>query len=117
MTRRVVVLLILFAPACHAAEPRDEGVLRDGRTRTGTLTLADKRLVLRTADGALPLSDVDHVRLAPASVPVLRVPVVHRVVLDGEQQLTGELLGIDARHLRLRTAWSDSLALPRAAVV
>jgi hypothetical protein len=117
MTRRAAVLFILVAPACHAAEPRDEAFLRDGRTRTGTLALADKRLVVRTADGALPLTDVDHVRLAAASVPVFRLPVVHRVVLQGDQQLTGEFLGLDTKQLRLRTAWSESLALPRSAVV
>jgi hypothetical protein len=104
----------LLAAGLPAAE-----VLRheDGRRESGALSLAGGRLHFTPAGGvAAPLSG-GLVDFAPATPAPLRVGAAHRVLLRGGQRLTGQLLGLDAETLRLRTAWAEQADVPRAAVV
>ncbi len=52
-----------------------------------------------------------------AALPPFRCGTVHRVQLAGNQHLTGELVGLDEKELRLRTAWSEQLSIPRHALL
>jgi hypothetical protein len=50
-------------------------------------------------------------------LPPARAAAPYRILLRGGQHLTGELVGLDSDKVQLRTAWSDALSIPRAAVV
>src|SRR5260370_6505128 len=51
-----------------------------------------------------------------AEPPPFRVSVGHVVLLRTGERLTGQLLSLDGDTLRLRTAWSDKVDLPRSAI-
>ncbi len=111
----------LLAWACLAVPlpAADEALGRDGRRLAGSLGLApDGRLQL-TPPGSdpLPASAIDRVRLPSPPPPPFRIAGGWRFLLLGGQQLTGDLLDLDAKTLRLRTAWASSLEVPRAAVL
>lgn len=98
----------------------EEGVLRNGERVPGELSSdGEGRLLFRRLGQAapVPLNDMDQIRFPSQRLPPLRVGAGFRVVLRGDQHLTGELLGIDSDKVRLRTAWGDNLSIPRAAVV
>jgi hypothetical protein len=110
----------LMLGACLTSSASAEEALgRDGRRFTGSLILApDGRLQLTPAAGdPLPASAIDRVRLPSPSPSLFRIAGGWRFLLLGGQQLTGDLLGLDARVLRLRTAWVRRLELPRSAVL
>jgi len=118
---RSVLTLLVATSALAAVEPvrNDQVTLTDGSRLPATLTLTENgRLRFAATDrSAIAADRVQHIRFAPAVPVPFRAGVVHLVRLPGEQRLTGELLGLDARELRLRTAWRDRLAVPRSALV
>lgn len=96
----------------------DEAVLADGGHRPGTLSFAAGRLLFQPAGSTapLPLADLHAVRCTGGPTPPLLVGRAHRVLLPRGQAVTGQLLGLDEVRLRLRTAWAESVAVPRPAV-
>jgi hypothetical protein len=104
--------LCLAAPAVA-----DEACLRDGRRVAGTLGLSEGRLHFTPRAGdAPPAEAVLRILFAGAEAPPLRIGDGRQVLLSGDQRLTGQLLGIDAETVRLRTAWADRLEIPRPGV-
>ncbi len=98
----------------------DEGVLPGGQRLEGELrTDGQGRLLFqpRGQKPSLPLSQLDHVRFPSVRLPPARAAAPYRVLLRGGQHLTGELVGLNSDKVQLRTAWSDTLSIPRAAVV
>ena len=118
IARRFLALLFLAVTgAAGAAGPAEEAVGRDGQKWSGELERGtDGRLRFRTGGRNLPVNDLALIRFPASANPPLRAPVLHRIQLREGQSLTGELLRADAEKLHLRTAWADSLAVPRAAV-
>jgi hypothetical protein len=97
----------------------DEAVRANGLRVQGTLALNKSGRLHFTPtkkDAPLPLAEIQHIRFANADVPPLRFGTPHRVVFHRNQQLTGELLGLDDESLRLRTFWSDQARLSRRAI-
>lgn len=112
-----LLVAAVLGSAVPSARP-DEATLRDGRRLSGILTLREKQWHFLPAGKAepLPVSSLQAVRLEARPCPPFRAGCVHRVTLRNGERLTGILLGLDDKHLALRTAWSDKLSLPRAAV-
>jgi hypothetical protein len=103
-----------------ADRPAEEATLLNGRRLSGTLALDNAgRLRFTPSKGDAPLAfdRIQHVRFPPAAAFPLRAGMAHRLHLPDGQQLTGELLGFEEQTVRLRTAWSASLSVPRPAVV
>lgn len=115
LTLAVASAALAAAPAARA----DEATLTDGRRVEGILTLDETaHLRFTAADrSAVALDRIQYVRVAPAAAGPFRAGVVHQVRLPREQRLTGELLALDDKELRLRTPWRDRLAVPRGALV
>src|SRR5262245_28453259 len=94
----------------------DEAVLRDGRICKGTLGLDSQRRLSFTADGkALRMREIETVRL-PTPRASHNSAVIHQVHFRSGERLSGELLSLDARALRLRTGWGSETLIPRYAV-
>src|SRR5438128_1157923 len=102
-----IVALFFWLGAVHA----DEAVWPDGQRVEGDLSTDGQGRVLFQ-----PLGQLDHVRFPSARLPLARAAAPYRVLLRGGQYLTGELVGLDSDKVHLRTAWSDLLSIPRAAV-
>jgi hypothetical protein len=95
----------------------DEAVLPDGRRLPGRLYLRDGRPVFVPADGpALSLAQVERVLFPKAPAASLAAATAVHVALSNTERTTGELLSLDGKELRLRTAWSPRLAVPRSQV-
>jgi hypothetical protein len=121
---RFQAALVLWASLAGSPAFADEALARDGRRFAGSLVLAPDGRLQFTLPAGDPLPALTLVRIrtpvadAPASPPPpLRIAGGWRFLLLGGQQLTGELLGLDAQTLRLRTAWARRLELPRSAVL
>ena len=116
---RIRAALCVWASLSAPLPAADEALARDGRPLSGSLSLApDGRLQFTPTTGdPRPASTLDRVRLSSALPPPFRIAGGWRFLLVGGQQLTGDLLGLDAETLRLRTAWAPRLELPRAAVI
>jgi hypothetical protein len=107
--------LVLVAPVTSA----DEAVRINGRRVQGSLWLNKKGLLQFTptkGDAPLPLAEIEHIRFAQVDVPPARLGSPHRFLFHREQQVSGELLGLDEEAVRLRTFWSEEVKLPRRAV-
>jgi hypothetical protein len=117
---RGVMLFAIGLALCSPPRARaEEAILRDGRRQQGTLALTDDRLRF-TPTGEqerLSFDEVHAIRFPIGPAPPLLAGMAHRVALPGGQQVTGELLGLDDERLRLRTAWAEEVAIPRAAVL
>lgn len=96
-----------------------DAVLSDGQQLSGSIRFTSAgRLEFVAGPRILPIERVRRVRFPAVSVVPLRAGPVHRVVLRDGQRLTGELLGVDAKTVRLRTAWAaHPLQAPRGAVL
>jgi hypothetical protein len=98
----------------------DEAVLPNGLHIAGKVIEGGPgalRFSPATGAASFPVDQAEHVRFAARSLPPFRIAAAYRVTLQGEQHLTGELLGLDEKALRFRTAWAEPLTIPRAAVV
>lgn len=116
MTRLVLTVLVFCLSASAAAA--DQAVLPGGRLVEGKLR-CDRggRLTFVSTDRrALAAAEVRGYRLATA-VPYFRGTPAHLVRLAGDEQLSGVFASMDADRLRLRTAWSERLTIPRRGVV
>src|SRR5262245_8911213 len=117
---RVLLLVIVYLSLFPSVRARaDEVTLTGGKQLQGSLELDGKgRLRFVSPGQPTPpsLAGLD-VRLTPAAPRSLRAATIHRITLPGSQQLTGELLGLNDKELKLRTGWSDPLSIPRQAVV
>jgi hypothetical protein len=112
LTLGTAALLVVWMPLPARAE---EATLPDGRRLTGKLVLTTAgRLQLTTPESRspLPLAETHRLRFAESSLPPLLTAPVHRVLLREGQAITGELLGLDERKVRLRTPWTRELSLP-----
>jgi hypothetical protein len=110
-----ILAVVLAVSAAWA----DEAILHNGSKQEGSLERDAKGRLGFQVPGRtppLPLRDIQTLRLAPGELTPWRAPAVHRVVLHGEQRLSGELLELDEKELRLRTPWSPRLAVPRTSV-
>src|SRR5262245_11187756 len=119
LARRGPALAILFGLLLAGGGRGDEATLPGGRRLAGTLRLDAKgRADFLAADkaGVFRLDQLLDVRCGAAAPPPLRAAAVFQVGLADGQRLTGALLGLDAKELRLRTAWADRLAVARPAV-
>jgi hypothetical protein len=116
-TRAATVALVLGVASGPAAG--DEAFSRDGRRLGGTLLLRQGQLVFRPAGGSdlLAAGALQRVRLDALPPQPFPVGGGCRVHLQGGQQLTGVLLSLDGKRLRLRTAWAARLEVPRSALV
>ncbi len=113
MRRMFVFAVALFAGTLHA----DEATLSDGRRLKGTLGFAEDRLHFTPSDGpAVPFSAIDNIRFSPVTVAPFLGGAVHQIRLRDGQRVTGELLGLDADKLTIRTAWGGRRTVPRSAV-
>jgi hypothetical protein len=116
--QRLWVVLTL-APLLCASAAADEAILLDGRRLAGTLQLdSGNRLLFKpaTPGPTLPLDQLHQVRLLDGAAPPCLGGTVHHVDLADGQRLTGELLDLDAKELRLRTPWAATVALSRQVV-
>lgn len=113
----VLVAFFLLAPVASAA-PAEEATLTDGRRVAGALTWAEGGLRFTPSDrkDPLPLDRIQHIRFPATSVVPLHAATVHQVHLRDGQRLSGELLELNEKGLRLRTAWSAPLSIPRPAL-
>src|SRR5262249_17961614 len=117
--RRVLCLAVGVLLLSGVGVRAEEATLRDGRRVQGTLGMDGQGRLRFTAGDPTPVSpgDIHYIRWPdPPSAP-LRVATLHRVLLADGQALTGQLLGLDEKQLRLRTAWADQLTVPREALV
>jgi hypothetical protein len=95
----------------------EEAWRADGRRMPGALTLEQGRLRFTpTAGEKVALNDIARIRFPKKPLMPFRVGGGRRVWLRDGQRITCQLLGIDKDKLTMRTAWSDRLELPRAAV-
>jgi hypothetical protein len=97
--------------------PADEAIRLDGRRLPGKLTWSDHQRLRFVANGQeVSLAEIHRIRFPAGDLP-FRAETVRRVLLPGNQWLTGEWLGLDDRTLQLRTAWAARLSIPRPAIV
>src|SRR5215472_5596079 len=97
----------------------DEGVLPNGRRIPGELGNDDRgRLLFRRLgqESPLMLNQLDQIGFPSCRLPPLRAAAPYRILLRGDQHVTGELLGLDSDQVQLRTAWKERILIPRAAV-
>jgi hypothetical protein len=109
-------LLSLFALGITRA---DEAVLPNGERVQGELSSDDQgRLLFRRHGQESPvlLDKIDHIRFPSSRLSPLRAPAPSRILLRGDEHVTGELLGLDSDRVQLRTAWKERISIPRAAV-
>jgi hypothetical protein len=121
-SNRIAQILAVFAipvlAVWHCAA--DEAVRLDGRRVTGTLqTDADGRLRFRAkdADADISLAELQDVRFSDSNPHFSLFGAPLRIHLGRDQGVTGELLDLDDKSVRVRTFWSDRVQLPRRAVV
>src|SRR5947208_2922479 len=112
MLRSGTLALLLATPALG-----DEAFGPGGRTLTGTLVLSGGQLALLRADGrALARgADLGEVRLAGVRRTFAATPA-HVARLPGDESLTGVFVGAQGAAVVLRTAWSERLVIPHAAL-
>jgi hypothetical protein len=116
---RTTIPWIVAALLSLGATRADEGVWPNGQRVDGELNTDGQTRLHFQPLGQKPsllLDQLDHVCFPPHRLPPLRAGAAYRVLLRGEQQLTGELLGLDADKVQLRTTWKERLSIPRAAV-
>jgi hypothetical protein len=95
-----------------------DGLSLDGTRLSGEVKLGpDGRLRLVSEQHAVRLEDLARVRFPGSSAGPVRAAMLHRVALADDQHLTGELLSLDAKILRLRSGWGKELTIPRDAIV
>lgn len=112
------ILPLLFGAVLAAATPADEIATTDGKSQQGKLELDPKgHLCFRVAGSSSPLAlgESQQIRLTPTA-PAWRSASVHRVALPQGQRLTGEVLELNNKHLRVRMPWSEQLVIPRSAI-
>jgi hypothetical protein len=115
----VFLATLLLGQLVLAPAGAEEAILRDGRRVPGTLQLAKTGgLNFRAAGGGqvLRLDQIHDVRFPAAAAPSCLGSMIHHVEQADGQRLTAELLGLDAKELRLRTPWAKAVALPRPLV-
>jgi hypothetical protein len=110
----ISILALLFGSRCIA----DEALWKDGRRTAGALRAEpDGRLRFAKESGAdLPLADIQDVRFPMARAHPTLIGAPLRVQLSNSQFVTGELLELSQKSIKLRTSWSAALQLPRSAV-
>jgi hypothetical protein len=115
MARSPLALLLVLG--CAAGGAGDEGVRTDGRRVGGQLTFSPTgRFTFTAADKDLSISELDRVRFAVKAKPLPGVPLWHQVRLVHGDVFLAEVRKLDATHLHVRTAWAESLAIPRVAI-
>ena len=109
----MLALLALTCPLIGAEEAwRD-----DGRRLRGRLTLDGEQLRFQPSEGAvIPSTDLRRIRFPQGTPTPFRAGSGRVVRLWDGEQISGQILDIDKDTLRLRTAWTARLELPRAAV-
>ncbi|HJZ89848.1 MAG TPA: hypothetical protein VKE40_03175 [Gemmataceae bacterium] len=114
-TRPCVVLAVLVGAALNATG--DEAVRGDGSRVAGRLTLTDTgRFTFTAADRSESVARLDQFQFAPKAPPDPPAALWHQVHLGRGEVVRGEIRRLDDHHLHLRTAWADTLAVPRAAI-
>jgi hypothetical protein len=116
---RAVLATMLICSFLPNAVRADQAVLNNGKRLEGTLELTrDNRLVFLPAGlhPSLSLESLHDVRWPRASVPPwLRGSLHHFELVDG-QRLTGQLVALDNKDLRVRVPWAESMSIPRSHV-
>jgi hypothetical protein len=108
-SRLSAAALLAVALAAHG----DEAVRRDGTRLTGRLRLSEGG---RIAFGDEPVGNLERVRFSPKPPAPPPVPLWHQVHLGRGQVVLAEVRSLDDKALRVRPAWAEALAVPRAAV-
>src|SRR5689334_13256574 len=98
-----VLTALLVSSAAVAPLPAgrgDEVVLRDGRRRPGVLSFAGGRLRFEPGDGGVPVApdEVHAYRFSPRPGSPFSAPMLMRLHLADDQQVTGALLGLDGER-------------------
>jgi hypothetical protein len=112
----VSLTLALFVGMARA----DEAVRTDGQHVEGRLSLDSPgrpRFTPLGKETALAFDSIQDIRFSSTEVPPFLVGTPHRLELANEQQITGELLRMDAEVIHLRTFWSEDIKIARRAVV
>src|SRR5262249_32822922 len=96
--------------------PAEEALLRNGRRALGELSCSKNgRWSFTPTGNAEPMTwdDIEQVRISPSAPPSPRMPQVHRILLNGDEAVTGEILGFNSENLRLKTGWTGAdLVIP-----
>lgn len=109
--------LLSLACLLAALSGAEEAWRRDGRRLDGNLKLDSGQLRFQPTRGeALAPADLTRIRFAEGKPSPFRVGDARRVRLWDGEQITGQILELNKETLRLRTAWSKRLELPRVAV-
>lgn len=106
--------------ACSLLAQADEAILTNGKRAQGTLELDDKGRLRFTPTGqsaALSFSEVQQVRFSSEPAFQRRPGTVHQVHLASGQRLTGELIELNEKELKLRPLGRGPFPIPRSAVV
>jgi hypothetical protein len=115
-TSVILIVASLIWPSIGHAE---EAILADGRRLEGTLsTDAQGRIVFQPLDqqSLLRLDQLEQARFPENRLRPLRIGAACRLVLPGQQHLTGEFRALDANRIQFRTIGSELLSIPRASV-
>jgi hypothetical protein len=109
----LLALLFLLAPLWSA----EEAWRGDGRRVRGNLTLDGEQLRFHPTEGAaIASADLKRIRFEGKSPAPFRIGAGRRVRLWDGEQITGQIIDLDKAKLCLRTAWSERVEIPRAAV-
>lgn len=115
--RTACVLVALVPTLCTSVAPAEEALLRDGRSIQGKLSQSGGGALSFVAEAkSVPLVEIDRIRFTAKATPFYAA-AVHQILLKNEQRVTGVMETLDSDTLRVRTAWQERLAVPRAAIV
>lgn len=112
-TRLSVAALLAATLAAHG----DEALRTDGTHATGRLTFSEtSRFLFRTVDRDEPIVGLDRVSFAVKSSAAPSVTLWHQIHLSSGEIILAEVRRLDDTALHVRPAWTEGLAVPRAAV-
>lgn len=114
--RRRFVWVIVALVLSHLQLCADEAIRRDGSRISGQLTLIDGgRFSFRSVSGVEPIEQIEIIRFKPKPATVF-MALTHEIRLGVGESLVAEVQRLDEKHLYVRTAWHDPLAIPLPAI-
>jgi hypothetical protein len=112
----------LFFHACAAVLVAsvlnaDEAIDRDGRRHQGELIQQQEKWSFRSGQQLHAFRDLTRVRFSTAATPLSSALLCTRLLLPGDQHITGTLLELDASNVRFMTSWGKQVVVPRGQVL
>jgi hypothetical protein len=112
-----VSLLFAFLCVYPTLWSAEEAWREGGEKLRGILTLDGEKLRFQPSEGAVISSEnLTRIRFTRGNPAPFRVGAGRRVRLWDGQQITGQILDLDKDKLRLRTAWTPRLEIPRTEI-